>query len=42
LPLSDDAHETVLSLPLGPHMTDAHVDQVIDAVRRATRELPRG
>jgi dTDP-4-amino-4,6-dideoxygalactose transaminase len=33
LPLTEAAHASVLSLPMGPHMTDAQVDLVIDAVR---------
>lgn len=33
-PLADHLAGTVLSLPIGPHMTDTQVDRVIDAVRR--------
>jgi dTDP-4-amino-4,6-dideoxygalactose transaminase len=33
LPLSEEIHRTVLSLPIGPHMTDEHVDFVIQSVR---------
>lgn len=33
-PISEMMHSKVLSLPMGPTMTDAHVEQVIDAVRR--------
>jgi dTDP-4-amino-4,6-dideoxygalactose transaminase len=32
LPLSEEIHRTVLSLPIGPHMTDEHVDLVIQSV----------
>jgi dTDP-3-amino-3,4,6-trideoxy-alpha-D-glucose transaminase len=42
LPISDAAHDTVLSLPMGPHLTDEQVTRVIDAVRRASRDLGRG
>jgi dTDP-3-amino-3,4,6-trideoxy-alpha-D-glucose transaminase len=30
----DAAHSELLSLPMGPHLSDAQVDHVIDAVRR--------
>lgn len=33
LPVSDGLHRRVLSLPMGPHLTDDAVDQVIAAVR---------
>jgi dTDP-4-amino-4,6-dideoxygalactose transaminase len=42
LPLTDAAHASVLSLPIGPHMTDEQVEHVIASVRRAMKELPRG
>lgn len=32
LPISDAIAATVLSLPIGPHMSDADVDRVIEAV----------
>lgn len=35
LPHSDRAAATVLSLPMGPHLTDAAVDRVVTAVRAA-------
>lgn len=33
-PISERIHREVLSLPIGPMLTDGEVDQVIDAVRR--------
>lgn len=33
LPIAERLAEEVLSLPIGPHLEDAHVDAVIDAVR---------
>ncbi|TMJ22485.1 MAG: erythromycin biosynthesis sensory transduction protein eryC1, partial [Alphaproteobacteria bacterium] len=35
-PLAEALAETVLSLPIGPHMSLASVDAIADAVRRAT------
>src|SRR4029079_7557134 len=35
-PPAADLAETVLSLPIGPHMSLASVDAITDAVRRAT------
>ena len=32
LPVSDGLHATVLSLPMGPHLSDADVDRVIERV----------
>jgi dTDP-4-amino-4,6-dideoxygalactose transaminase len=32
-PISERIHAEVLSLPIGPHMSDAHTAQVIDAVK---------
>lgn len=34
LPISDRLHREVLSLPMGPHLTDEDVEQVINAVNR--------
>jgi dTDP-4-amino-4,6-dideoxygalactose transaminase len=34
-PVTERLHERVLSLPMGPHLTDAQVSAVIDAVRRS-------
>jgi dTDP-4-amino-4,6-dideoxygalactose transaminase len=34
LPVSDRLHREVLSLPMGPHLRDADVEQVIRAIRR--------
>ncbi len=34
LPISEKLHQTVLSLPLDPFMTDSEVDQVIEAVNQ--------
>lgn len=34
-PISEMMHDKVLSLPMGPTMTDADVEQVINAVRRS-------
>ena len=33
LPISESIHDEVLSLPMGPHLTEVQVDQVIEAVR---------
>lgn len=33
-PIAEFIHDTVLSLPIGPHMTDAQVEFVVDEVRR--------
>lgn len=35
LPITEDICATCLSLPIGPHLTDADVDRVVDAVRAA-------
>jgi dTDP-4-amino-4,6-dideoxygalactose transaminase len=35
LPVSEAMHREVLSLPIGPQMTDAQVDRVIEAVHAA-------
>jgi dTDP-3-amino-3,4,6-trideoxy-alpha-D-glucose transaminase len=35
LPVTEKICGTCLSLPMGPHLTDAHVDQVVEAVRSA-------
>jgi dTDP-4-amino-4,6-dideoxygalactose transaminase len=35
LPLSEQLHREVLSLPIGPHLDDAGVDQVLGALREA-------
>jgi dTDP-4-amino-4,6-dideoxygalactose transaminase len=37
LPISEEIHKTVLSLPMGPTMSDKDVLTVIEAVRTATR-----
>ena len=34
-PISESIHREVLTLPIGPHMSDAEVDTVVEAVRRA-------
>lgn len=39
LPAADRAAATVLSLPMGPHLTDADADAVVDAVRRVAPAL---
>ena len=36
LPIADDLARTVLSLPIGPHLSDPQVDRVIAAVRSFT------
>lgn len=36
-PLANRIHDEVLSLPIGPHLSDASQDRVIDAVLMATR-----
>lgn len=36
LPLAERIADTILSLPISPHMPAAHVDAVIDALRQAT------
>jgi dTDP-4-amino-4,6-dideoxygalactose transaminase len=33
LPVSEQLHREVVSLPMGPHLSDAQVQQVVDAVR---------
>ncbi|MEI6739326.1 MAG: DegT/DnrJ/EryC1/StrS family aminotransferase [Gemmatimonadaceae bacterium] len=38
-PIAEELSATVLSLPIGPAMTDAQVAAVIEAVRTATRHL---
>jgi dTDP-4-amino-4,6-dideoxygalactose transaminase len=38
-PVAESTAATVLSLPIGPAMTDAHVDAVIAAVRRTAAQL---
>jgi dTDP-4-amino-4,6-dideoxygalactose transaminase len=47
LPVSDRLHATVLSLPIGPHLSEADVDRVIDGVatfavrpERAAEQVP--
>ena len=35
LPIAERLAEEVLSLPIGPHMSDSEVEQVIAAVREA-------
>ena len=34
-PISEEVHETVVSLPIGPHVTDSEVEAVVNAVRDA-------
>lgn len=41
LPLSEALHRETLSLPIGPHITEAHQDRVISAVREWARKQPR-
>jgi dTDP-4-amino-4,6-dideoxygalactose transaminase len=41
LPVSEAWHAQVLSLPIGPTMSDADVQGVIDAVRRACGQIDR-
>jgi len=38
-PVAEDAAAAVLSLPIGPHLTEAQVERVIDAVRSAALAL---
>jgi dTDP-4-amino-4,6-dideoxygalactose transaminase len=38
-PTSELLHQTVLSLPIGPHLTSTDQEQVIDAVKRVIPEL---
>lgn len=38
LPLAEKLAREVLSLPIGPHMTDGQVDRVIEAVHQVARE----
>jgi dTDP-4-amino-4,6-dideoxygalactose transaminase len=33
-PVSEAIHDEVLSLPMGPHLTEAEVDYVIESVQR--------
>lgn len=40
-PIAEQTAETVLSLPIGPVMTDTQVTTVIEALRAATRALER-
>jgi dTDP-4-amino-4,6-dideoxygalactose transaminase len=40
LPVTDAICSQVLSLPIGPHMSDADVDLVIERVHQALRTLP--
>jgi dTDP-4-amino-4,6-dideoxygalactose transaminase len=40
-PIAERIHREVLSLPIGPHLSDDGVDAVISAVRAAMRELAR-
>lgn len=39
LPVSERMHEQVLSLPIGPTMTNAEVDRTIDAIRQALNKM---
>ncbi len=38
-PLSEAVHKSILSLPIGPHVTDSQVDDIIVAVKTAASEL---
>lgn len=38
-PLSERMHQEVLSLPMGPHLTDQDVNKVIKAVRAVAATL---
>ena len=38
-PLAEELSDSVLSLPIGPHMLGADVQRVIDAVRSAESEI---
>lgn len=40
-PIAEETADTVLSLPIGPAMTDAQVSHVIEAVRATTRAMER-
>jgi dTDP-4-amino-4,6-dideoxygalactose transaminase len=40
LPVSERIHREVLSLPIGPQMTDAQVEAVVAAVHRVSRTAP--
>ena len=40
-PISERLHQQVLSLPMGPHLTDQDVETVIGAVREATLVISR-
>ena len=40
-PISERIHKEVLSLPMGPHLSDHDVNTVIDAVRKAALSLRR-
>ncbi|MFD9905949.1 DegT/DnrJ/EryC1/StrS family aminotransferase [Streptomyces sp. NPDC059063] len=42
LPRAERLAEEVLSLPIGPHLSDAAVELVVDAVRAAALDLPGG
>jgi dTDP-4-amino-4,6-dideoxygalactose transaminase len=40
LPIAETLASTVLSLPIGPHLTRVEVEQVVEAVRKATLTVP--
>ncbi|MDB5081091.1 MAG: putative aminotransferase [Chloroflexi bacterium] len=40
LPISEEIHREVLSLPMFPHLTEEQVHQVIAAIRRYSQEQP--
>jgi dTDP-4-amino-4,6-dideoxygalactose transaminase len=42
LPLTETIHREVLSLPVGPHLTDVQVDQVLAAVWATATEAVGG
>lgn len=41
-PISEKIHDEVLSLPMGPHMTDKNVEAVIQAIRIFDAQLTHG
>lgn len=38
LPIAETIHREILSLPIGPHMTDAQVEQIVAALSNALRQ----
>lgn len=39
-PVAESLHQDVLSLPIWPQMTEAHIDEVIAAIEKTTAETP--